>query len=271
MYWYCIQYNFLREIAFFSGFILTGHRKISPSPSPYCPYIPFPLVPLFLNISHISWPPCSPSLPPVSIFSIFSHYFCFLHSLFWHPGSPCLLPSYMKSFLLYFLLFPTSIQYQKYHKCLPASFTPFSEPLPVPGSSERFLYMLHTLQSSPIIPPAIHSSSWSPSSFCSILWLFLLPKKNGLVLIFLGKETISISYLTSWIPFHHQMSLSFIFNPSFSSVLADLKILPCFLPFRASGVTASFILNVYLPLLCIANPTSNIDNHLTLNFSRSTD
>jgi len=51
------------------------------------------------------------------------------------------------------------------------------------------------------------------------------------------------------------MSLSFVFEPSFSSVLADLKFLPCFLPFRGSGITTSFILNVYLPLLCITNPT----------------
>ena len=254
VYQYCIRYNFLRQIAFFSRFTLTGHCKISPSPSPYCPYLPFPLLPLFLNSSYISWPTRSPYLPPFSIFSTFLHYFCVLHSFFWHPGSSHLLPPHRKSFFLCCFLFPTSVQHQKYHNCLPASFTPFSEPLPVPCSSQRFLYTLHTLQSSPIIPPAIHSSSWSPSSFCSILWIFLLPE-NGLVLIFLGKETTSISYLTSWIPFHHQMSLSFVFEPSFSSVLADLKFLPCFLPFRGSGITTSFILNVYLPLLCITNPT----------------
>lgn len=135
-------------------------------------------------------------------------------------------------------------------------------------SSEWFLYTPHTPQSSPVISPAIHSSSWSPSSFCSILWLFLLPE-NGLVLIFLGKETISISYLASWILF--QKSLSFLFDHSFSSVLADLKFLPCFLPFKGSGITPSFILNVYLHLLCITNPTSNIDNPPTPISSQSTD
>lgn len=136
--------------------------------------------------------------------------------------------------------------------------------------TECCLYTVHTLQSSPIIPHAIHSSSWSPSSFCSILWLFLLAE-NDLVLIFLGKETISISYLTSWILFHHQMSLSFIFNPPSSSVLADCKFLPCFLPFRVSGIMASFILNVYLPPLRITNPMSNMDDQLTSNSSWSMD
>lgn len=139
-----------------------------------------------------------------------------------------------------------------------------------PHSSEHYLYMLHTLQSSLIILPAIHSSSWSSSSFCSMLWLFLLPE-NVLVRMFLGKETISISYLTSWVSFHHKMSLSFIFSLSFSSVLADPKFLPCFLPFRGSGITTSFILHVYLSLLCVTNPTSNIDNQLTTNSSQSMD
>lgn len=241
--------------------MLLGNCKTSPSCSPCCPYFPFPLLLLPLNAFHISCPPCSPSLS-LHLFAL-----CFLHSFFWHSGSWCLLSPYMKSFLLYYLLFPTSIQYQQYHKSLFASL--FSGTLPVPCFSEHFLYTVHTLQSSSIIPPAIHSSSWNSSSFCFILWLILLAE-NGLVLIFWSKETISLSYLTSWIPFHHQLSLSFTFNSSFSSVLAALKCVPCFLLLTGSGIT-SFILSVRPPLLCLTNPISNVDNQLTPNSSWSTN
>lgn len=209
-----------------------------------------------------------PPFIPLSSLHFFHLFDVFLFpSFFRHPGSSCLLPLHTKSSLLYCRLFPTTIQYQKISwmsACICRSLV-----RAFPHSSERYLYMLHTLQSSLIILPAIHSSSWSSSSFCSMLWLFLLPE-NVLVLIFLGKETISISYPTSWIPFHHKMSLSFIFGLSFSSVLADPKFLPFFLPFRGSGIT-SFILNVYLSLLCVTNPTSNIDNQLTTNSSQSMD
>lgn len=208
---------------------------------------------------HISWPTCSPFLQFPSFPTK-----CLFSSFFWYQGSSSLLSTFKKSFLLDCLLFPTSIHYQKYHSSFHSLHRDF------PCSSECFLYTLHTLQSSPLIPPAIHSSSWSPSSFCSMLWLFLLPE-NGLVLIFLGKKTISISYLASWIPFQNQKSLSFLFDHSFSSVLADLKFLSCFLPFKGSDITPSFILNVYTHLLCKTNATSNIDNHLTPNSSQSTD
>lgn len=118
---------FLDKLLFFSGFILTGHCKNSPSPSPYCPYLSFPLLPLFFNASHISWPPCSPSLRSPAFHTIFIFFilpFDIQDLRVYHH------PIWNHSFCSVCYYLPTSIQYQKYHKCLPASLIPFSGILP---------------------------------------------------------------------------------------------------------------------------------------------
>lgn len=126
--------------------------------------------------------------------------------------------------------------------------------------------MLNTLQSSPIRPPAICSNSWSPSSFCCILW-FLFAARKWWCSHIPGQEhnLHFLSHLLDTI--HHEISLSFICNFSFAPALADLRFVPCFLTSRDPGTTASFThyITHHLPILCITNPTSNIDNHSVLD------
>lgn len=180
----------------FCGFILTGQCKISPSPSPYCPYLPITLLPLFLNTSHISCLPCSPSHQSPS-FPLFCTVFVFfILSTIRIFMSTTALYEIVPSVLFIIPSFHTVSEIPQMSACIFRSLLRAS-----PCTLFLRILFVHAAYS------AIFSYYPSRYSFrllkpIQFLFYILLPE-NGLVLIFLGKETISISYLTSWILFHY--------------------------------------------------------------------